>query len=245
MTTPSSDTIAQLPSPRSWLIASIAGLFCFFQLVLQSLPSMIRARIACGFSLIVVRQRALNRTGSRPFHPARHSRHPRHSDSPKARISTSSSAVQILHGDLISEHAGIVKPRQPIRSRRLSAPNAADGFVAIPSSVRSSAAAVGSRRSSVIGGPLPWGSALARAGRRGGCPRSRKVVLPWFLHAARAPGHHHRHRARAWRRNGVRLPCTRGPSFDSEFPRPASTVKPVGSVRSSTTRSLSALFKVR
>lgn len=37
-----------------------------------------------------------------------------------------SSAVWILHGDLISEHAGIVKPRQPIRSRRLRAPNAAD-----------------------------------------------------------------------------------------------------------------------
>jgi len=51
MTTPSSDTIAQLPSPRSWLIASIAGLLCLFQLVLQSLPSVIRARIACGFSL--------------------------------------------------------------------------------------------------------------------------------------------------------------------------------------------------
>jgi hypothetical protein len=34
-------------------------------------------------------QRALNRTGSRPFHRARHSRHPRHSDSPKATISTS------------------------------------------------------------------------------------------------------------------------------------------------------------
>ena len=51
MTTPSSDTIAQLPSPRSWLIASIAGLLLFLQLVLQSLPSVIRERIACGFSL--------------------------------------------------------------------------------------------------------------------------------------------------------------------------------------------------
>jgi hypothetical protein len=51
MTTPSSDTIAQLPSPRSWLVVSIAGLFYFFQLILQSLPSVIREGLVVDFSL--------------------------------------------------------------------------------------------------------------------------------------------------------------------------------------------------
>jgi fucose permease len=51
MAIPSSDTIAQLPSPRSWLIVSIAGLFYFFQLVLQSLPSVIREGLVVDFSL--------------------------------------------------------------------------------------------------------------------------------------------------------------------------------------------------
>ncbi len=51
MTNRSPDTALPAPSLKSWLIVSTAGFFYFFQLVLQSLPSVIRDGLVVDFSL--------------------------------------------------------------------------------------------------------------------------------------------------------------------------------------------------
>ena len=51
MKDPSSTTIESTSLARSWLIVSTAGLFYFFQLVLQSLPSVLREGLVIDFSL--------------------------------------------------------------------------------------------------------------------------------------------------------------------------------------------------